>query len=128
MSIISEFRNLYNLTLYIQSKLVYDEDSVDAVDAVARDVDRESAEEILDILLLIKCGKPLSTLRINVGGWTEQPQHKLKCGTYWDKRRSLGICPERLFVFERTFEGKYSIREQLGEWKPWPDTAKDLGA
>jgi len=77
--------------------------------------------DIKNILVPIKLGVPLSKLGINVGGWREKGPPPRRCGVNWDRRRSQGRNPERLFVFERDHEGAFLFREHRHSWqKPWP--------
>src|SRR5947209_2009924 len=85
LGIISCFRALHDLTIYIQSKLTESN-----VDGLVEDIDRQSAMDIVNILVPIKVGVPLSKLRINVGGWSETGPPPRRCGPNWDRRRSQG--------------------------------------
>lgn len=60
----SGFRNLVDLTVYIQSKLT---ESI--VDSVVEDLDRQSAMDIRDVLVSKKLGLPFHRLRVSVGGY-----------------------------------------------------------
>ncbi|KAG4439672.1 hypothetical protein IFR05_004869 [Cadophora sp. M221] len=64
LDVLSRFRNLVDLTVYIQSKL-----TEDIVDTATEDLDFQPAMQIKDALVARKCGPPFSILRINVGGW-----------------------------------------------------------
>lgn len=115
LNILSGFRNLDDLTIHIQSKL-----TVDTVDDTVEDVDRQSAMDIKNALIPIKCGVPFSRLCINVGGWRDGGPPPRRCGLNWDRRRSQGLNPERLFIIERNNEDAFLFREHR-KWAqtPW---------
>jgi hypothetical protein len=67
---------------------------------------------------------PYSRLAINVGGWAEVGTFtSIRFGLNWTRRRSIGIVPQRLFVFEADYESGPWFREQMQEGQhPWPSS------
>ncbi|KAH8769324.1 hypothetical protein BGZ57DRAFT_1006225 [Hyaloscypha finlandica] len=118
LNIIAGFRNLDDLTIYIQSRL-----SEDTIDDIVEDIDLQSAMDIKNALVPLKCGVPFSTLRINVGGWRKAGPRQRRNDRNWDRRRTQGKNPERLFIVERNHEDYLLFREHRNWFqKPWPSS------
>jgi len=74
----------------------------------------------MNFLVPRKSGVRFSKLSINVGAW-KRSGGPVCGGLDWQKRRSQGRNPERLFVFEWNCEGTLSFREEMHEsQRPWP--------
>jgi hypothetical protein len=116
---LNRFRNVHDLTLYVQSGL-YEE----TADTIVEDIGKQAAVELMNTLIKGKFGKPYSRLVINVGGWAEVGTRGLiRFGPNWTRRRSIGVIPERLFVFEANCGGSSWFREEMQEGqRPWPNS------
>jgi hypothetical protein len=108
---LSRFRNVHNLTLYVQSGL-YEE----TAGTIIEDIDKKAAVELINTLIEGKSGKPYSRLVINVGGWAEVgTRASLRFGLNWRRKRTIGIIPQRLFVYEADCGGGSWFREEMQE-------------
>jgi hypothetical protein len=116
---LSRFRNVHDLTLYVQSRL-YEE----TADSIIEDIDKQAAVELMNALIEGKSGKPYSRLAINVGGWAKVgTRSSVRSGLNWTRRRSIGVTPERLFVSEADCGGGSWFRELMEEGQlPWPSS------
>ncbi|EPE31950.1 hypothetical protein GLAREA_12032 [Glarea lozoyensis ATCC 20868] len=116
LKIIAGFRNLYDLTIYVQSKLTEHN-----ADLVLEDIDQQSSLNIMTNLVLMKRGLAFTRLRIKVGGWTKYGPSPRRAGSDWRRRRRLGRNPERLFYSE-FYEDKAFLREhKYGSGCGWVD-------
>jgi hypothetical protein len=116
---LSRFRNVHDLTLFVQSRL-YEE----TADNIIEDIDKQAAVELMNTLIEGKSGKPYSRLVINVGGWAEVgTRASMRFGLNWRRRRSIGVIAQRLFVSEDDCGGGSWFREEMQEGQhPWPSS------